>query len=105
MIINDQAVQVVIQQTSEKCVDCGRRTSRNLKYCDVCRKAHFMSALRNIRYEPPPRSTISPSLSKPSLDGAANLEHEKSGKLVKKLGSAAAPSQRPAQKTFSSPRV
>ncbi|MGQ9543364.1 MAG: hypothetical protein ACUVTM_04670 [Candidatus Bathyarchaeia archaeon] len=34
----------------ERCVDCGRRASRGLKYCDICRKIHFVNALNAIRH-------------------------------------------------------
>ncbi|MEM3017718.1 MAG: hypothetical protein QXO25_02435 [Candidatus Bathyarchaeia archaeon] len=104
MIVDEQAVEVVIQQTSEKCIDCGRRTSRNLKYCDVCRKAHFMSALRNIRHEPLPRSVITPP-TKPGRISTTNLEHRTGGEFVERLGDAVAPPQRLAQKTVFSPRT
>ncbi|MEM3501460.1 MAG: hypothetical protein QXH16_03550 [Candidatus Bathyarchaeia archaeon] len=33
----------------DRCVDCGRRTSRGLKYCDSCRRIHFTRALNVIR--------------------------------------------------------
>ncbi|MBS7622583.1 hypothetical protein KEJ39_02765 [Candidatus Bathyarchaeota archaeon] len=96
---------MVIQQTSEKCVDCGRRTSRNLKYCDVCRKVHFISALRNIRHESLSRTVINPPLSKPGRDGAAGLEHERGRDFAERLGGAAALPQRLTRRTASSPRI
>lgn len=105
IIINQQTFGGVIRQTSEKCIDCGRRTSRNLRYCDVCRKAHFISALRNIRHESVSKSVIRPSVSKPSRRGATNLKHEQGIEFAKKTEYSDITPQKSPQRAVVLPRI
>ena len=43
---------------AERCIDCGKRASRGLKYCDVCRRVHFTHALKLIKESQPPTPNV-----------------------------------------------